>query len=172
MAELLTSLWRRLLADPAGTRASLTTPCLIWESPRRALSDAGLLQLTEPGAEASHPGPGEALVFAVARRPGAGNAFPRGVTLGRAVTSDVVLDDTSVSRLHALLQLDQAAGQWLLSDAGSRNGTRLNGLKLEARMRGPVQDGAELTLGDATLRFFSPRGLLGYLEELAQPSKR
>ncbi len=167
MAELLTSLWRRLRTDPAGTRASLTVPCLIWEAPRRTIGDSGRWRLTAPGSEASHPAPGEALVFAVARRPGAGHAFPQGVTIGRAATSDLVLDDTSVSRLHAVLQLDEAGAQWVLSDAGSRNGTRLNGLKLEARMRGLLRDGAELTLGDACLRFFTPQGLLTYLEQLA-----
>ena len=168
MAELLTSLWRRLLADPAGTRATLGVPSLVWEAPRRAVGESGRFLLTEPGAEARHPDPGEALVFPVARRPGAGDAFPPGVTIGRATSSDVVLDDTSVSRLHALLQYEPRGAQWFLSDAGSRNGTRLNGLKLEPRTRGQVQDGAELTLGDASLRFFTPQGLLAYLEDIGR----
>jgi hypothetical protein len=166
VAELLTTVWRHLLNDPRGTRAGLLAPSLVWEAPRRATTGSGHWQLTEPGAVATHPNPGEALVFSVARREGARTAFPAAVTVGRVATNDIVLDDTSVSRFHAYLQLDERAGQWFITDAGSRNGTRLDGLLLEARKRAPLHDGAELTLGDASVRFFLPDGLVAFIEAI------
>ena len=41
--------------------------------------------------------------------------------IGRDPQSDVVLDDPTVSWLHAVFRAD--SGQWLLEDAGSTNGT-------------------------------------------------
>ena len=44
------------------------------------------------------------------------------LTVGSAPDNDVVVDDASVSRMHALLH--QLNGQWFIEDCGSRNGTR------------------------------------------------
>jgi hypothetical protein len=60
-----------------------------------------------------------------------GNAFPLLpiTTFGRAPTNTVQLPDTFASGRHALLTL--RTGRWWLEDAGSRNGTMLNGQLLE-----------------------------------------
>jgi FHA domain/Domain of unknown function (DUF1707) len=82
-------------------------------------------------------------------------ALPRAespVTLGRSRTCDCVLADPSVSRRHAELRRD--AGRWLLRDLGSRNGTRVNGVRLldEAEV-GP---GDRVSFGDARFRLGEP----------------
>jgi FHA domain/Domain of unknown function (DUF1707) len=70
------------------------------------------------------------------------------VVLGRSRDCDCVLAEPSVSRRHAALRRD--GGRWLLRDLGSRNGTRVNGVRLldEAEV-GP---GDRVSFGDAAFR--------------------
>jgi hypothetical protein len=57
------------------------------------------------------------------------------VTLGRAHDCDVVIPDRSVSRRHALIKRDE--GRFLVLDAGSSNGTSINGRNVLTRGAGP-----------------------------------
>ena len=71
--------------------------------------------------------------------------------LGRWEGCDLVLDDVAVSRMHAALRFD--AGRWIVTDLGSKNGTRVNGWKIgEAQL----SDGDVLALGSTRLRFLAP----------------
>jgi DNA-binding response OmpR family regulator len=67
----------------------------------------------------------------------------RSVTIGRLHGSDVPLADRLVSRRHAVIEKER--GQWLIRDAGSRNGTFVNG----KRISGPhvLRDGDEIQIG-------------------------
>jgi len=60
------------------------------------------------------------------------------LSIGRADENNLVLEDSSVSRRHAVLTVDGA--EYRLRDVGSRNGTRVNGR--------PVQE-TKLVPGDA-----------------------
>jgi hypothetical protein len=63
----------------------------------------------------------------------AGKRFPIGdapVTFGRGETSDIVISDPAVSRLHA--ELRQEADGFVITDRGSANGTRVNGVAVGA----------------------------------------
>src|SRR4051812_47989220 len=72
-----------------------------------------------------------------------------GVTrIGRSITADVELEDMTVSRRHALVV--HGDGQTVLLDDGSRNGTFLNGARID---RAALQDGDEIGLGAARLRY-------------------
>jgi Inner membrane component of T3SS, cytoplasmic domain/Domain of unknown function (DUF1707) len=76
----------------------------------------------------------------------------RAYVVGRSPGCDLVLADRAVSRRHAALRVE--AGRWLISDLGSRNGTRVNGwLVSEAH----IDEGDELTLGRTRLRFHPAR---------------
>jgi Domain of unknown function (DUF1707)/Inner membrane component of T3SS, cytoplasmic domain len=68
-------------------------------------------------------------------------------TIGRDASCDLVLFDMTVSRTHAGLRRE--AGGWLLCDAGSTNGTRLNGWRVTEPV--PVQAGDHVTFGTMTL---------------------
>ena len=68
------------------------------------------------------------------------------VTIGREDT-DLVLDDAEVSRRHA--QIRAVEGGLVIEDLGSRNGVRVDGLRITAPTR--VHDGAILKLGQTTL---------------------
>jgi hypothetical protein len=71
------------------------------------------------------------------------------VTLGRSRDSDVVIPDRSVSRRHALVKRE-ADGRLLVLDAGSSNGTSINGRNVLTRGAGPptpLAPGDTLRLG-------------------------
>jgi hypothetical protein len=67
----------------------------------------------------------------------------RRFTIGRAMACDFTLADLSVSRWHARLYTEDE--QWLLSDLGSTNGTRLNGWRVTTGV--PVKPGDQVTFG-------------------------
>ena len=68
-------------------------------------------------------------------------------TIGSSSESDLVVDDSSVSRVHALFEY--LAGIWFVEDLGSRNGTYVNGLRISGRRM--VRPGDEIRLGVARL---------------------
>jgi pSer/pThr/pTyr-binding forkhead associated (FHA) protein len=73
----------------------------------------------------------------------------RPVSIGRAKSSDVMLDDASVSRMHAVIRATMD-GQWQIVDRGSANGVKVNGtLKPEAVLR----PDDEIVIGIYLLRF-------------------
>ena len=87
-------------------------------------------------------------------------ALPRAdrvrLVVGRAPNCDCVLPDDCVSRRHA--QLWREGERWFLRDLGSRNGTRVNGMRVIESVE--VRPGDRLSLGGAAYRLRS-RGLPG-----------
>jgi hypothetical protein len=70
------------------------------------------------------------------------------VILGRSRECDCVLAEPSVSRRHAELRREGA--RWLIRDLGSRNGTRVNGVRLLGEAE--VGPGDRVSFGDARFR--------------------
>jgi Tol biopolymer transport system component/pSer/pThr/pTyr-binding forkhead associated (FHA) protein len=69
--------------------------------------------------------------------------------IGRERDNDLVLTDPRVSRYHTLIELE--AGQWIIRDLGSANGTLVNGHPIsEARSLSPDD---RITVGDTDLIF-------------------
>ena len=64
------------------------------------------------------------------------------LSIGRAGHSDFVVDDATVSRHHAVLR--RTPEGWELWDAGSTNGTRVNGWRVDQAV---LHAGDELMLG-------------------------
>ena len=71
------------------------------------------------------------------------------VTLGRGQDNDIILESPRVSRCHA--RLDWTGSGYVLEDLGSKNGTWVNGRRLE----GPtsLNDGDAIRFGDLTFAF-------------------
>ncbi len=69
-------------------------------------------------------------------------------TIGRSPDCTVHVPDTSVSRKHA--ELRPVGDGWLLVDARSTNGTKVNGATVSERR---LKDGDAISVGDAQLRF-------------------
>jgi DNA-binding CsgD family transcriptional regulator len=69
------------------------------------------------------------------------------VTVGRTDSNDVVVADERVSRLHAAFE--RVAGEWLVRDLGSRNGTFVDGDRVLTTR--PVWPGQEIRIGETAL---------------------
>ena len=74
------------------------------------------------------------------------------LTLGRGTGADVVVPDQSMSRQHA--RITAKDGAWILEDLGARNGTFLNGVRIE----GPraIAPGDVLKMGATLIRLTEP----------------
>ncbi|MEJ2303881.1 MAG: FHA domain-containing protein [Anaerolineales bacterium] len=70
------------------------------------------------------------------------------ISLGRATTNDIILDDARVSRRHA--QLDCGAQGITVVDLGSSNGTRINGIRIDHATLVPEDT---IGLGSQQLRY-------------------
>jgi pSer/pThr/pTyr-binding forkhead associated (FHA) protein len=69
-------------------------------------------------------------------------------SVGRDSGNDVVLNDEAASAKHAIVSF--AEGEWWLEDAGSTNGTLLNGSRVRDKER--LHYGDELAVGRIALR--------------------
>jgi pSer/pThr/pTyr-binding forkhead associated (FHA) protein len=72
-------------------------------------------------------------------------AYADRVSVGRAVSADVVLRHQSVSKSHAYFRLEGHI--WQLSDAASKNGSQLNGDTLVAREPQTLRAGDRIRFG-------------------------
>ena len=98
-------------------------------------------------------GPEDAAQAATLVHDGRRVALPEGgLTIGRVAGNDLVLADEGVSRRHAEIRRD--GGEWVVADLGSKNGTRLNGKRLDDRPH-PLRTGDAIAIGAHTLRFLA-----------------
>jgi pSer/pThr/pTyr-binding forkhead associated (FHA) protein len=70
------------------------------------------------------------------------------ITLGRAMTNDIILSDSRASRNHARLECSPSGCK--IIDLGSSNGTRVNGLRVD---QVELKPGDTISLGNAQFRF-------------------
>ncbi|MCQ2611074.1 MAG: FHA domain-containing protein [Treponema sp.] len=73
------------------------------------------------------------------------------ITIGRDSDNSVVMDNKLASRHHALIQ--KIKDDYYLKDAGSTNGTGLNGQKIPADKYVKLKKGDRITIGSETLIF-------------------
>ena len=71
------------------------------------------------------------------------------MTIGRESSNDIVVQDINASRKHAELRLN-TRGIWVISDLGSMNGTRVNGIAVASQ---PLYPGDTITIGKTEYRF-------------------
>jgi ABC transport system ATP-binding/permease protein len=69
------------------------------------------------------------------------------LSIGSRDDNDLVYERPTVSSRHAHIYWDSAAGQWMLEDLGSTNGTYLRGERLSPGWPVPVQPGDAIYLG-------------------------
>ena len=73
---------------------------------------------------------------------------PGTITIGRAPDNTLVVDDGRVSRQHA--RIEHEGGQWRIKDAGSHNGTFVNGARVHAHA---LHNGDKIVVGSTLLEF-------------------
>ena len=101
---------------------------------RRASAPRGRLIIVDPGT--TPRGPGQVIPLEPVTR------------FGRSSENTVILDDEFVSTTHAMLLLRE--GRWWVRDAGSTNGTIVNGQRIDGET--PLREGDELQIGRVRLR--------------------
>ena len=107
--------------------------------PDRERRRAAVLPQLEPGRYLAIEDAGDVVLMALT-----GDV----VRIGRSPANDIVLDDASVSRRHALLA--RRNGVTVVLDDRSRNGVRVNGKRVS---EAPLEDGDALVLGHVALRY-------------------
>lgn len=88
------------------------------------------------------------------------------LTLGRTPNNDVYLGHEQVSKLHGYFQ--QRDGGWVYTDAGSTNGSEVDGVEAPALRPLPLEPGSKIVLGHRVHLVFLPPRLVYKLLE-AQP---
>lgn len=91
------------------------------------------------------------------------NPWPERISIGRARNNDVVLSDNSVSKLHCHYTWE-TGGKNFLTDTGSRNGTFISTIRLEANVRTSVKIGDSVTFGLVQTTFISSHQLFTLIE--------
>jgi hypothetical protein len=74
------------------------------------------------------------------------------LTIGRQSTNDIAIPDRTVSKQHA--KVGRVKGQIVVKDLGSRNGTFVNGQKVEKSI---LSSGDRVKVGGVSLRFFKDK---------------
>jgi serine phosphatase RsbU (regulator of sigma subunit) len=77
---------------------------------------------------------------------------PGTFTIGRAAGADIVVADQSMSRQHARISGKESG--WVIEDLGARNGTFVNGVRIDAPT--PIVPGDVLKMGASTIRISEP----------------
>lgn len=165
----LKQLFRDYLDDPSGFQASHPHPWLVLSSDVRKKEDLSLrttlyhLDEGGAGAEPTTDDPLDLVAVEVAK--GDINAFGLGITVGRTRNNDIVINDERISRFHAFFQLRD--GAWVVSDAGSKNGTTVEGDRLDPRKPCILPDRSSVDFGGYRARFFQPASFLEFLRRSA-----
>lgn len=168
MVETLLLWFNRFTDDPSKVRARLAgRPVLVYEPPTEDTldeSDDDDYQLrTQSGLSVPAIGGGDPMAVVIEKS--ADNAFKQRITIGRTANNDIVLDDTSVSRFHAWLE--QQNQEWVLVDAGSRNGSTVSGRKIAAKTPIALTNGTPLRIGALSLTYYTTQGFLDLLHRRA-----
>ncbi len=89
------------------------------------------------------------------RSPGAGSVW-QGIYLGRDEDAcDIVIDHPRISRKHAVFERDPNTGGYILVDNHSRNGTRIERLKLSPGRGRALCSGMHIDFGGVAFQFLS-----------------
>src|ERR1700733_14049535 len=81
------------------------------------------------------------------------NLAAQRLSLGRDQTSDICVDDPTVSRHHA--DLLSRGNDWVIVDLASPTGTLVNGLQIHQQV---LRNGDRVRVGNSELQFMSPQG--------------
>lgn len=88
---------------------------------------------------------------------------PGPISLGRTPDNDVTIAESSISARHCFVRV--LGAEISLTDAGSTNGTLVNGVKLAPKKAHKVVEGDVITLGRFNLGFHTTRGFIKTLRE-------
>ena len=76
---------------------------------------------------------------------------PPGISIGRELDNDIILEQEGASRYHSKLEWKDS--NWYLKDLGSTNGTQLNGEKITPDTELKLKEGDNIKIGKQTMHF-------------------
>ncbi|HVU02594.1 MAG TPA: FHA domain-containing protein [Polyangiaceae bacterium] len=152
-----------LRASEASTSASVPPGQIAFHT--EVVSEAALRSARDGGAPPSVDwtalvrklGDGRFHALSIRKRHGVDSAFEDRISLGRAMNKDIVLRHSSISKFHAYFQFD--GDRCLLADAGSKNGTTVNGAKLPPKETTEVVNGDQILFGSVATTVLDARTL-------------
>ena len=122
------------------------------QPPPRLLSEAEILASMQPTAVPAPPERRASLKVIQGAQLGLKIRLGRGTAIGYGKKkNDLHLDDDFVSRAHA--RIDRQDGDYMLMDLKSKNGTKLNGHRLEPYNPQLLSHGDKIEVGDTLLMF-------------------
>ena len=88
------------------------------------------------------------------------------VVLGRAPENDIQVEDKSISRFH--LRIERRGGQYFIRDLGSKNGTFIEGARIEPEREYAVTEGMPIAVGKTFMSIGKacPNEMLAVLDSL------
>jgi hypothetical protein len=126
-----------------------------WSPPPKAHNRT--IMFTGDPAAAGAPGAAspaaEALALVLAHR-----APEDQVTLGRSASCELTINDGTLSQTHLIFMHD-AGGRWTVRDAGSTNGSWVDGQKLAPGQPVPLANGTRIQAAQVHLTHYDPEGL-------------
>ncbi|MCT1367792.1 MULTISPECIES: FHA domain-containing protein [Kocuria] len=122
--------------------------------PQRKLAEEEIAAIKALPAESAlliaQEGPQHSARFLLDASMAQGGASNEGIVAGRHPDADIFLDDVTVSRHHAVFQFN--AGRFDLTDAGSLNGTYINGDRVD---HVTLKSGDEVRIGKFAFVYYS-----------------
>lgn len=103
-------------------------------------------QASDPGALRAFLEDGRHFALSVKKRPDAESLFATRISIGRARNKDIVLRDQTVSKFHGWFLRDEG-DSLSFADAGSTNGTHINGTVVKTRGPQRLRAGDRIRIG-------------------------
>ncbi|MBZ0270579.1 sigma 54-interacting transcriptional regulator [bacterium] len=153
--------WGKFVSASAGERVTLGPYALLIGAPKKTKKDPTRELVLRAGGDALVVNAPYLVVRAPENGPERRVEIPEGgLVIGKNPECDLVLTDTYVSGRHAMIEA--RAGRLTLRDLASRNGTFLDGARVEAS---EIGQGQEIVLGRTSIRVASER-----TEEAIEPA--
>ena len=92
--------------------------------------------------------------------------FASTILVGRSRTNDVCVSHSSISKLHARIRVGNDG--LFLSDAGSSNGTSVNGMRLASDAEQRLANGLQVRFGGCSFQVFEPRRFAELLQRFSR----
>ena len=127
----------------------------VWKPPAKDAHTLTSLHVPTPP-----PAAGEALALALAVRPGK----PPQLILGRAPSCNIEINDATLSQVH-LLFMQAGPAKWTVRDAGSKNGSWVDGAQLVPGEPKALTDGMRIQTAQVVLTYYEPPGLFARLQQ-------
>jgi pSer/pThr/pTyr-binding forkhead associated (FHA) protein len=159
----------QFVRDRESVLKAVSWPVLVWESPPpRQDPRASFARYTLSNIRFQRPSPADPLVLEFRKR----NPESMEITLGRAPDCDIVIEDATVSRLHAVFRKEPHTGMWQVVDSESHNGTFLAGVLIVPGRPTPLFERAALRFGAVEMSFLRASAFEQYVQARAMSPVR